>query len=145
MKKQIGIWLDYKEANIISLTDNNKEVLNILSEIEDYHLKGGARSKTPYGPMDVTSEKNHMERRKNQIEKYYLKIMKLVDKADEVFIMGPAEAKIGLRKKMNKTNTFKPIIKGFETRDSITENQKIALTRQFFGHEIKRFKNTVHR
>ena len=132
MKKQIGIWLDFREAHIIILEGKESEVKTILSEIEDFNIKGGARSKTPYGPMDVTSEKKYLERNKNQVDKYYSEIMEYVKDASEIFIMGPAEAKIGLRKKMVNTNSFSPSIKGFEAADSISENQKIARVHEFF-------------
>ena len=137
MKKQIGIWLDFREVHIITLEGEKNEVEIILSEIEDFNIKGGARSKTPYGPMDVTSEKKYLERNKNQAEKYYSKIMEYVKDAREIFIMGPAEAKIGLRKKMVETTTFKPFIKGFDTADSISKNQKVARTREFFKDDAK--------
>lgn len=136
MKNQIGIWLDFREAHIITLEGKENKVEIILSEIEDFNIKGGARSKTPYGPMDVTSEKKYLERNKNQVDKYYSEIMEYVKDAREVFIMGPAEAKIGLRKKMVKTNSFNPFIKGFEAADSISENQKIARIREFFDNKI---------
>lgn len=137
MKKQIGIWLDYKEAYLITLDGKQSEVEKINSEVEDFHLKGGSRSKTPYGPMDKTSEKKHLERRKHQVDKYYSSIMEKVKNADEVFIMGPAEAKIGLRTKMVNTQSFRTNIKGYETVDSITEKQKIARTREFFGYKTR--------
>lgn len=137
MKKQIGIWLDFREAHLITLAGEENKVKIISSEIEDFNIKGGARSKTPYGPMDVTSEKKYLERNKNQVDRYYSKIMEYVKDAEEIFIMGPAEAKIGLRKKMVNTNTFHPFIKGFETADSISENQKVARVREFFQNEAK--------
>lgn len=134
MKKQIGIWLDYKEAYIITLNGKQNDVEIIPSEIEDFHLKGGSRSKTPYGPMDTTSESKFLERRKHQVEKYYKKIMEATSNANEIFIIGPAEAKIGLRGKMTKTRSYRPMIKGYKTVDSITKNQKVALTLEFFGY-----------
>ncbi len=137
MKKQIGIWLDFREAHIITLDGEKNNIEVIPSEIEDFNPKGGARSKTPYGPMDVTSEKKYLERNKNQVNEYYSKIMEHVKDAKEIFIMGPAEAKIGLRKKMVKTNSFSPFIKGFEAADSISENQKIARVREFFGENVR--------
>ena len=133
MKKQIGIWLDYKEAIIINLYGAQPTVKTIASEIEDFHLKGGARSKTPYGPMDKTSEKKLLERRKKQADNFYKKIMEQTKNADEILIMGPAEAKIGLRKKMTNDKAFSPFVVGFETVDSITENQKVAYARDFFS------------
>lgn len=135
MKKQIGIWLDYKEANIITFNGEKNEVEIIPSEVEVYRLKGGARSKQPYGPMDKTSESKILYRRKQQVEKYYKKIMEATKDGDEIYIIGPAEAKIGLRNKMTKTRNYRPMIKGFETVDSITKNQKIAQTRNFFGYK----------
>ena len=132
MNKQIGIWLDFREAHIITLEREKNNIEIILSEVEDFNPKGGARSNTPYGSMDVTSEKKYLERNKNQVDAYYSKIMEYVKDATEIFIMGPAEAKIGLRKKMVKTNSFSSSIKGFETVDSISKNQKIARTREFF-------------
>ena len=138
MKKQIGIWLDFREAHIIILEGKESKVKTILSEIEDFNIKGGARSKTPYGPMDVTSEKKYLERNKNQVDKYYSEIMEYVKDASEIFIMGPAEAKIGLRKKMVNTKSFSPFIKGFEAMDSVSENQKIARTHEFFGDDVRK-------
>lgn len=134
MKKQIGIWLDYKEAHIITLNGKQNDINIISSEIESYHLKGGARSKTPYGPMDKTSESKFLARKKHQVEKYYKKIMEATNDANEILIMGPAEAKIGLRDKMTKTRTYRPMIKGYKTVDSITKNQKVARTLEFFGY-----------
>lgn len=134
MKKQIGIWLDYKEAYIITMNGKQNEVEIIPSEIESFNLKGGSRSKQPYGPMDKTSESKLLARRKSQVEKYYKNIMEVTKDATEIYIMGPAEAKIGLRDTMNKTRTYRPFIKGYATVDSITKNQKVAKVREFFGY-----------
>ncbi|MFK8006282.1 MAG: hypothetical protein AB8H03_07930 [Saprospiraceae bacterium] len=136
MKKQIGIWIDYKHAHLITLNGDQSMIEIIASEVEDYHPKGGSRSKTPYGPMEKISEKKYLERRKNQIGKYFNKVMKMVEYADEIFIMGPAGAKVGLRNKMIKTSLFRPYIKGFKSMDSITENQKVAETKAFFENKI---------
>ena len=58
-----------------------------------------------------------------------------VNGADEIFILGPAEAKIGLRDKVVKARQFRPSILGFETADSITYNQKVAKVVEFFGQK----------
>ena len=60
MKKQTGIWLDFKNAFIITLENKSVDVKTIDSDIEDYHVKGGARSKQPWGPMDKTSESKYL-------------------------------------------------------------------------------------
>ena len=61
--------------------------------------------------------------------------MSLTQDSDEILIMGPAEAKIGLKKRMTKDNSFSPSVVGFESLDSVTENQKVAFVREFFRQQ----------
>ena len=132
MKKKIGIWLDFKEANIIVLDKEEPKLETIYSEIERFHPKGGARSKTPYGPMDKISERTYLKRRKSQEKKYFDKLIAAVQDADDLFIFGPAEAKDGFLKAIKKSGNFHPNLKGIERADSMTENQKIAAVKSFF-------------
>lgn len=132
MKKRIGIWLDFKEANIIELDKNDAKLATISSEIDLVHPKGGARSKTPYGPMDKISERKFLERRKAQERTYFEKLISAAKHADELYIFGPAEAKDGLLKAIKDTTGYHPILQGVERADSMTENQKVAKVRAFF-------------
>ena len=132
MKKQVGIWLDFKEATIIKMEGDEPGIATLNSEIEDFRPKGGARSKSPWGPMDKISESKYLERRKQQEKSYFQKLMTATKDVDELFIFGPAEAKEGLLKAIKARTNFKPIVKGFEAADSMTLNQKIARVKTFF-------------
>ena len=132
MKKQIGIWLDFKEANIIELDQKDVNVSKIISEIEDYHPKGGARSKQPWGPMDKVSESKYLARRVQQEQKYFQKLLDYTEGADELFIFGPAEAKDKFCDLAENNKSFRPQIKGKERSDSMSINQKIAKVKAFF-------------
>jgi len=142
--KQTGIWLDFDHANIIQL-EGEKVTKNIISSnIEDYHLKGGSRSKTPWGPMEKTSESKHLQRRKQQEKAFYKAICKAVENSNELFVMGPAEAKIGLQKYIEGYKNLNDILLDVQTADSITENQKVARVKAFFA-EIPSNTNKVFR
>ncbi len=132
MKKQIGIWLDYKEALIIELTEEKALTTSIPSEIEDFHPKGGARSKTNWGPMDKISERTYLERRKHQEKNYFQNLIKTVRKADELFVFGPAQAKDKFIQVIINSTGMHPALKGSEKTDSMTDNQKIAKVKAFF-------------
>ncbi len=133
MAKQIGIWLDYKEAYLISLDGEEALVQHLNSEVEDYHLRGGSRSRTPWGPMEKTSERRLLERRRQQLQRYFHKLMDAAGEADELFLFGPAEAKKGLEKAIAGASNFKPRLKGIETADAMTHNQMAARVRHFFS------------
>ena len=139
MKKQTGIWLDFKEASVIELKGEEVVITTISSEIENFNPKGGARSKSSWGPMDKISESKYLERRKHQERAYYQKLLKAIQKADELYIFGPAEAKNGLVKMIESKSDFKPLLKGVKSADSMTENQKIEEVKVFFKKQQKTF------
>lgn len=133
MKKQTGVWLDFSSADIIHLEEEEVKAINISSQIEDYHVVGGSHSKSPWGPVDTVSEGKSLERRKHQAEKYFAEIYKAIADRDEIFILGPAEAKIGLKTYLSGIKSLKAQILDVQSADSISLNQKIAAVRSFFS------------
>ncbi len=132
MKTRIGIWLDRRQAYIIRINEQKADVETLQSEIEEHHVRGGARSKTPWGPMDVVSEKKHLERNNHQMQQYFDRIIDAVKDADELYIFGPAETKMKLSNAIEKDNSFSAVIRKTDTADSMTERQMIAQVREVF-------------
>lgn len=133
-KTKIAIYLDFKNANLITLEGKESAVTTLASAINTSKPKGGSRGKLRYGATDTISEKHYLERRKQQEKAYYEKIMEAVKNAEEVLLFGPAEAKEGLLKAVKANTTFKPVLKGYEVVDSrLTLNQKVAFARDFFA------------
>ncbi len=136
MKKQTGIWLDLKEANIIDLIDEDElKVQRIHSGVDTTHAKGGSRTGgTPWGPMGKISENKVLNRRKHQEKGYFKEILEAVKTSDEILIFGPGEAKDGLISFIKDDDTrIHSRVRGVETADSMTVNQKIAYVRKFFS------------
>ncbi|MDX1942673.1 MAG: hypothetical protein SFU99_19060 [Saprospiraceae bacterium] len=132
MKKQTGIWIDSREAIVVQLNKKDAMVLRIESEIENFNVVGGSRSKTEWGPREEVSESKYVERRKHQEKDYFEQVMEAVNEADELYIFGPAEAKTRLAKIIEASNTFHPKLLNIETADSMTENQIVAQVKAFF-------------
>ncbi|MCB0519456.1 MAG: hypothetical protein H6577_18405 [Lewinellaceae bacterium] len=135
MKKQTGVWIDFKEAYLIDLKGKGEPaVRHILSDIDTSSLGGGSRTRDEaWGPMDKTSESKFLERRKHQESAYFEAVIKALAEAEEVYIFGPAEAKDGLVKAIKAGHNFPANLMGVETADSMTPNQRIAQVRAFFG------------
>ena len=136
VKKRTGIWLDYKEAFVIPLFDEmeGKPVIrHIESEIDTGVAKGGIAPKVPYGPQGGVSEREMLDRRKHQEKVYFEKILKEIDPVtDELFIFGPAEAKLGLKKAIDQIKHYHPVIVELRTSNKLTRNQMVAEVRKFF-------------
>jgi len=141
MKKYVGIWLDHREAFVVYLSNNqpfsagNQEMIErIESDIERrVRLSGGSRSrKTPYGPQDISVDGKQEDRVKGQLRRYYQEIIKRISDADRILIFGPGEAKIELKKAIEKTTQLAGRIKKVESTDKMTIRQIAAKTKEFF-------------
>ena len=96
MKKQIGLWIDHREATIVILTDGGEEIKHILSNNGKHiHYSGSSHSKTPEGLKEVTSEDQRDRKFGNDLNKYYDEIIANIRDADSIQIFGPGEAKGG--------------------------------------------------
>jgi hypothetical protein len=133
MAIRVGIWIDRKKSYIVTLQEEEETLTSIESNVEGHpRLSGGSRSRTPYGPQGVASEKKFEERHRQHLQKYYQKIIPLLQEADRIFIFGPGKAKLGLEKELKKSKELSSKIAAVETVDKMTENQIKAHVRKFF-------------
>jgi stalled ribosome rescue protein Dom34 len=133
-KNYAGIWIDHRQAVIVSITDHGETIKRIVSEIErKVRLSGGSRTaKTPYGPQQVSVDGKQQERINRQLRQYYQKIIQRIQDATKILILGPGEAKPELKKEMEKSGELAAKKITVEPADKMTERQVAAKVRQFF-------------
>ncbi|NTW55479.1 MAG: hypothetical protein HGB20_00340 [Chlorobiaceae bacterium] len=133
MKKNTGIWIDHRDALVVSIEGDETTVLHIESGA-DSHFKpsGGWKSSGTSVAQSVASEHADEERRKHQYHAFYKNIIKILGDSDAIVIFGPGEAKTELAKEMEHAGTFQGKVRGVETLDRVTENQFIAHVKDFF-------------
>lgn len=131
MNRNVGLWIDHKQAYLIWYKD--KRVETIASNIEPpAHYSGGTRLGGKYN-QKADIELRHNDRIKLQLSKYYQQVISALKSADSIFIMGPGKAKIELEKAMKKHKSMRTQLLKTETADKMTKNQMIAYVRKFFG------------
>jgi hypothetical protein len=133
-KNYTGLWIDHRQAVIVSITDEGETIKRINSDIErKVRLSGGSRtSKTPYGPQQVSVDGKQEERIKRQLRQYYRAILRRIQDANKILIFGPGEAKTEFKKEMEKSGELAAKKITVETADKMTERQIAASVRQFF-------------
>lgn len=136
-RKQIGIWLDFKEAVLVTIDpaqSKTPEVKKVQSNIDWGVPKGGSRSKAPWGPHMAVNEKAFLARRKKEEKTYFETILSALEPdTDALMIFGPAEAKLGLEKLIQKNKRLQQRLKAVQTADSMTQNQIVATVRDYFA------------
>ena len=134
--KQIGIWIDKREAKIVSLKDGNEHLNTITSDIEDFHPAGGSGTRLKGGPQDVVQDNKYLERERHQLTEFFKKIIKCIVDADGVVIFGPAEAGIKLNVELSeKHSQLHSKIKSIEKADNMTDNQIKAWVRDYYDSD----------
>jgi hypothetical protein len=133
MEKYVGLWIDHKQAVIVSLLDGAESITHLKSNIEGhFRLSGGSRSSTPYGSKSVAPEKKIEARHVNHLHQYYQKVIHEIRDAEKVLIVGPGEAKKELEKELKKSKELSPAIVGVQPADKMTDNQIAAAVREYF-------------
>lgn len=131
MNRNIGLWIDHKQAFLIWY--DRKKVEVIPSNLEPRtHFSGGARIGGRYN-QQVDSELRYNDRYNNQLGKYYEQVISTIQNADSIFIMGPGEAKLELEKAIKKHKDLIKKLLSVETADKMTRNQMVAHVRGFFS------------
>jgi len=133
-KNYVGLWIDHRQAVLVSITDGAETIKRIDSDIErKVRLSGGSRTaKTPYGPQQVSVDGKQQERIKQQARQYYQQIIRRIQDATKILIFGPGEAKTELKKEIEKSKTLAAKKITVEPADKMTERQIAARVRQFF-------------
>ena len=131
-----GIWLDFKDAYIVNISKGKQTGMQHLrSGVEHKAVKGGTRSKTPWGPQYSPSDKSVLEKEMRDEQRYFEEIIRAIpDDTEALVIFGPAEAKIGLKKAIEDIKHFSPTFYGALSADYMTQNQIAALFRDFFAN-----------
>lgn len=130
MKKEVGLWIDHRQAVIVTLVDQVEETRRITSGIEKQVRYSGAS----HGSHDDTTEirRDRQDRRfDDYLGKYYEEVIACVRDADSILIFGPGEAKDELQKQLEGQALGERIV-GTETTDKMTEGQVAAKVRQHF-------------
>jgi hypothetical protein len=125
MKREVGLWIDHRQAVIVILTDKEEETRLITSDMEKHVRFSGGSSQE--GAAEDTRDRQFAD----HLGQYYDDVIACIRDAESIQIFGPGEAKGELRKRLESKELGGRIV-GVETVDKMTERQIAAKVRQHF-------------
>jgi hypothetical protein len=124
MKKEIGLWIDHRQAVIVILSEAGEEIKKITSNMEKHvRFMGGSASE------DGSTEDVRDRQFGNRLHGYYDEVVAVIRDANSIQLYGPGEAKGELEKRLVSAG-LKNRISRIETVDKLTDKQIAALVRQ---------------
>ena len=133
MDRNVGLWIDHRQAYVISDQDGIVEV--IPSHLEPpAHYSGGTQLGGKFNQKGDTQYRKS-DRFRLQLKKYYRQVISALKDANSIVIMGPGEAKIEFEKAIRKYKSMKSRVLKVETTDKMTKNQMVAYVRKFYQNQ----------
>jgi stalled ribosome rescue protein Dom34 len=133
MDRNVGLWIDHKQAYII--WHENDKIDVVLSNIEPpAHFSGGTQrggKLTQKGDLELHDN----DRYRLQLTRYYQQVLSKLRDVNSIFIMGPGEAKVEFLKALKKQKNMENRLLRAVTADKMTMNQMIAYVKKFYQEQ----------
>jgi hypothetical protein len=136
METKVGLWIDHRKANIVTVTDKGEEMGLIISKVEKQPRRSGdSPLKGPYEPLRVPAQDSLQRTLTGHLNIYYDAVIASIRDAGSILIFGPGEAKGELEERLKKNGLGGRIV-GIEAADKMTDRQIAAKVRQHFPSSV---------
>jgi hypothetical protein len=126
MTRQAGVWIDHREAFVVSIGEDGEKTERIASGMEK-HVQFSGHSASEEGSADDQREGQFAV----HLGTYYDEVISHVRDAESILLFGPGEAKGELEKRL-VTKGLGGHIAGVEAADKMTDRQITAKIRRHF-------------
>lgn len=136
MNSQAGIWIDHRQAIVVTMTAAGGDLRRIASDVETQpRREGDSPMSGDYEALQVPPDDRHLRAVTGHLNAYYDRVVDSVRDANAVLIFGPGEAKGEFKKRMESAGPKGRMVT-VETADKMTEKQIQAKVREHFsrGH-----------
>ena len=132
MKTAVGLWIDYRKAIVVAVTDKGEEITLIISKVEkQLRRSGDSPLKGSYESSQVPASDRRQRALTGYLNVYYDAVIASIRNAESILIFGPGDAKGELKKRLKRNNLGGRIV-CIETVDRMTDRQIAAKVRQYF-------------
>lgn len=133
MKKNIGIWIDTKQAVIIKLSNESHSIKVIKSNIDTRErVPGGSKKYGRFAGQYMTFEKNKLNKRNEQTNHFIKTLFKEVQNCNAIVLFGPSKMKTIFEKELKKNMQLGTKLVGVFNAKLLTENQMVAWVKDFY-------------
>ncbi len=138
MQRNVGIWIDHRQATIVSIRGREVTTEIIASTAESRTRLTGGSPTTGSGIPDGVPESRRDARIAAQLDRYYAAIIANLGDAARIRVCGPGEARVELQKKIAGVKGLEGRLEAVEPCDKLTKAQFIAKVKEAYGVPARR-------
>jgi len=128
MKQQAGLWIDHREAVVVTLTESEETVKHVASQVGKHDEHSGPGS---FESQKVKADDSRQRALTEHLNSYFDSVIESLPAIDGVLCFGPGEAKTQLKQRMSDKHwggRLAPV----ETVDRMTDPQIVAKIKAHF-------------
>ncbi len=126
VKQQVGIWIDHKDAFIVSHRSKGTSA-DPSDESTDKHVRFAGHASEGQSP----AEDQRNRRLANQLDHFYDEVIEQLTGSSSIFIFGPGEARGEFQKRLEHKGMGN-LVAGCEPAERMTAHQITARVQTFF-------------
>jgi len=131
--KQVGVWLDHRQAVVVGLRGEEPIVTVIPSEVEKHAERSGdSPLHGDHEARQVPADDSRQRDLTGKLNGYYDRVAVALHGYTRIFIFGPGEAKGELKARLVHKHLGDHVA-ALETTDYLTHPQIVAKVRGYFG------------
>ena len=121
MKPIDGVWIDHERAVVAVVREGEIRTRTVRSDVPPHPHWAGAQ--------DGGGEKKYEERYARDLNRFYDNVIAQLDPRASLVFFGPGEAKLELKKRLERAGRFAHVPVRVESNDKMTEAQIVAKVR----------------
>ena len=132
MQTRTGLWIDHRRAVIVALTEHGEELGLVIAKAERQLRRNGEPPfNMPFETRTIPADDRRMRAYDHHLRLYYDAVIASLQDAEAIWIFGPGEAKIELRKRLEHHQMAGRVV-GVEPADEMTDREVAAKVRKHF-------------
>ena len=136
MKREVGLWIDHRQAVIVTLKDDTETVEHIQADFEKRGSNTSDVQTMSESSLKIDlAEDKHERHTQEMINHYYAEVSNHIKDATDVYIMGPGQARTEFQKYL-ETQKLPATILRVEPADKLSDAQIAAKVRQSFKQHV---------
>ena len=137
MKHQAGVWIDHRKALIVTVTPDGQHTSLVVSNVEKNPQRALDATPGKYEALQVPADDRRQRALSKHLNTYYDMVIAAVQDARSMYVCGPGESKLELRKRLVKQG-LAARLDAVESADKMTDRQFIARVRKHFRADAPR-------
>lgn len=131
MDRNIGVWVDHREAIIVRMSDTSEELIRLTSDAQSQLRRASDRPDGNFEAQQVPADDTRNRKFMADLNTFYDEVISHLTSADSLYICGPGEARTELKKRMESKHAVACEVQ-LEPADKMTEAQVVANIRAHF-------------